>query len=266
MKNTGEKDNYSKVINHNQKAWDYQARSGCRWSTPVNTGEIEKARLGNPNIYLSPNLMIDQKDYLSMKEKKVLLLAGGGGQQSAILSAFGAQVFVFDLSNEQLKRDQETCQKFGLSCEIQQGDAADLSSFEDESFDFIINPVSNCFFPKLQQVWKECYRVLRSKGKIFYAFVNPISYIFDFEKANHGEYLVRYSLPYSDQDSLSDSEKKKFLANENALEFGHTLEQQIGELLRCGFMVESFREDNCPELYESAKYFCNFIAVSAVKI
>nr|WP_241218136.1 methyltransferase domain-containing protein [Bifidobacterium castoris] len=37
--------------------------------------------------------------------------------------------------------------------------------FEDESFDLIINPVSNCYIEQLRPVFRECFRVLNPAAR-----------------------------------------------------------------------------------------------------
>ena len=56
--------------------------------------------------------------------------------------------------------------------------------FEDDSFDFIFNPVSNCFIPEIQPVWEETFRVLRKGGTMAVGFTNPIEYCFDIKLAD----------------------------------------------------------------------------------
>ena len=38
--------------------------------------------------------------------------------------------------------------------------------FADETFDLIVNPVSNCYIKEVEPVFKECYRVLKRGGEL----------------------------------------------------------------------------------------------------
>lgn len=78
-----------------------------------------------------------------------------------VLAAAGAQVTSFDLSDEQLKKDLETCKENNLDVLIEQGNMQDLSRFADASFDLIFHPCCNVFIPDPLPVWRECFRVLK---------------------------------------------------------------------------------------------------------
>jgi SAM-dependent methyltransferase len=121
---------------------------------------------------------------------------------------------------------------------------ADLSMFEDKCFDLIINPVSNCFIPKLQPLWRETFRVLRHRGHLLCGFMNPAAYLFDYpEAATNGQLTVCNKLPYSDITSLSPDRLQEYLANRTPFEFSHTLNDQIGGQLAAGFIITGFYED-----------------------
>lgn len=83
---------------------------------------------------------------------------------------------------------------------------ADLSAFEDDFFDFIVHPVSNCFTPDVRPVWREAWRVLRPGGMLISGFHNPAQFCFDEDLVEKDILQVRYSLPYSDLTSLVEDE------------------------------------------------------------
>jgi len=256
-----------KIVDHNKKAWDLNVEMGIRWSTIISEEEIQKARKGTPRIIMTPTKAVPLEWMGDLKGKKVLALASGGGQQGPLLAAAGADVTVVDLSPKQLEQDQKAAKLYELNLVTIESKASDLSMLDDKSFDLIINPVSNCFFEKLEPVWDECQRVLKPGGKLIYGFNNPISYLFDYDLANFkDQFHLKYSQPYSDLESLSDTEKKKFLAAENPLEFGHSLDTQVGELLKRGFMMAGLYEDYW-DLEEEAlnKYFPQFITAYMIK-
>ena len=102
-----------------------------------------------------------------LKVIDILGLASGGGQQTPILAALGANVTSFDDSAKQLEKDKFVAERDNLEFRIEQGDAADLSRFADESFDLIFNPCSTCFMAELQPVWNECYRSFAKRRLAF---------------------------------------------------------------------------------------------------
>jgi hypothetical protein len=55
--------------------------------------------------------------------------------------------------------------------------------------------------------------------------------------------LDNYTLPYSDLESLTDVERRRYTDKGEPLEFSHTLEDQIGGQLEAGFVLTGFYED-----------------------
>jgi len=255
------------VLAYNKKAWNHAVESGDVWTKIIGEDRVAEARKGEPYIILSPSKPVPRSWLQPLEGKKVLGLAAGGGQQSALLAAAGADVTIADLSNKQLEQDQAAAEKYGLKVQTVCTPADNLSAFADESFDLIVNPLSNCFFPDLKPVWQECHRVLKKSGRIMFACMNPVSYLFDFEKANRGEFELKYSQPFSDVESFSEEEKKRFLRPENPVEHGHSLETQFGELMRTGFVMIDLYEDHWgPDFGQPIdKYFPVYINVLAEK-
>jgi SAM-dependent methyltransferase len=257
------------IIEYNSKAWDAEVEGGkSEWTQPVSTGEIEKARNGGFSIILTPVLPVPRDWFpADFKGFDVLGLASGGGQQMPILAALGANVTSFDNSRKQLEQDEFVAQRDGLTIKTEQGDAADLSRFNDESFDLIWHPCSNCFMPELQPVWNEAYRVLRKGGTLLSGFHNGFLFIFDRVKDEEEKILeVKYSLPYSDLTDLTEEERNSYIKKNEPLEFGHTLDQQIGGQIRAGFAITGFFEDYWSDEATTLNKYCpTFIATKADK-
>jgi hypothetical protein len=95
-------------------------------------------------------------------------------------------------------------------------------------------------------------------------FVNPLIYLFDNQLAERGVLQVKHALPYSDMDTLSEEERAPLTERGDPLEFGHTLEDQIGGQVVAGFAITGFYEDRHRTL-EIAKYSATYIATRAVK-
>jgi SAM-dependent methyltransferase len=140
--------------------------------------------------------------------------------------------------------------------------------FPDESFGLIVHPVSNVFVPDVRRVWTEAYRVLRPGGQLLSGFNNPVVYLFDQQALwKHGILQVRHKLPYSDLVSLSEEEKQRRIATGDPLEFGHTLEDQIGGQIDAGFVITGCYEDadRKEEKNPLAEYMPTFIVTRAVR-
>ena len=151
----------------------------------------------------------------------------------------------FDNSPAQLAKDEYVALRDGLDIAYEQGDMADLSRFDDESFDLIFHPVSNVFSEHILPVWQHCARILRPGGRLLSGFMNPDFYLFDHDDLDRGGPMqVRFSLPFADTEHLGDAEIKKRQAEGQALEFSHSLQTQIAGQLDAGLLLAGFYEDH----------------------
>jgi SAM-dependent methyltransferase len=252
------------VLQFNKDAWNKQVDGKNRWTIPVSPEVIRSAKAGKWQVVLTPCKPVPKDWFPRMEGNDVLCLASGGGQQAPIFAAAGANVTSFDNSPKQLEQDQFVAKRDGLKIRTIEGDMADLSVLADESFDFIFNPVSNCFIPELRPVWNETVRVLRSGGAMIVGFVNPVEFCFDGELAKKGIYHIKHSLPYSDLTSITEEERIHLYGIGEPIEFGHTLEEQVGGQLEAGFHLIGFFEDYWAE--EKIKdYMPSFMATRSLK-
>ena len=258
------------VVQYNRDSWNAQSKNGgSQWCKPVSAEEIEAARNGNWKVNLTtPNKSVPHDWFGSIKEKRILCLASGGGQQAPILAAAGAKVTSFDNSDEQLAKDRFVADRDSIELKTIQGNMSDLSVFADNYFDPIFHPVSNVFVENILPVWKECFRVLKWNGRLLSGFTNPTVFLFDYDEAEKtGQLKVKYSLPYSDLKDLEEEKKNSIIKQGIALEFGHTLEQQIGGQLNAGFIIlglyEDYWDDRSTPLH---KYMPSFMATLAIKM
>jgi SAM-dependent methyltransferase len=257
-------DNDLNVRDYNRKAWDTAAERGSEWTLPVGPDIIEAARRGEWEIILTPEKSVPREWFPDLSDTNLLCLAGGGGQQGPILAAAGAAVTVLDNSPEQLARDQLVARREELNMTLIEGDMRDLSHFADGTFDIVVHPCSNLFIPNVRPVWKEAYRVLKAGGVLMAGFLNPTSFIFDQDLLDRGVLEVRHTLPYSDLVSLPREELQRYLDDLQPLEFGHTLDDQIGGQIKAGFALVGFYEDKWRGT-KLAEYMPTFIATLAKK-
>jgi SAM-dependent methyltransferase len=252
------------IRDHNRRAWDREVERGNRWTQPVTPEAIARARQGQWQIVLTENAPIPADWLGDVGGRDVLCLASGGGQQGPILAAAGARVTVFDNSPRQLAQDRLVAERDGLSLITIEGDMRRLDALAAESFDLIVHPVSNPFVPGVRPVWQEAFRVLRPGGRLLAGFMNPVGYIFDLEASERGELVVRHTLPYSDLDSLTDTERQGLIDKGQALEWSHTLSDQIGGQLEAGLVITGFYEDITTEQL-IGRYMPVYIATRADK-
>ena len=64
--------------------------------------------------------------------------------------------------------------------------------FEDETFDLIFHPVSNCYVEKVEPVFAECYRVLKKGGAFLGGYDLGYNYLFD-----DAQERLAHPLPYN---------------------------------------------------------------------
>ena len=255
------------VRGHNRKAWDKNVQDRNRWTVPVAAAAVERARNGIFDLLLTPSKPVPLDWFPVLDGAPTLCLASGGGQQGPLLAAAGATVTVLDNSPMQLAQDTFVAERDSLSIRTVLGDMADLSAFQDDSFQLIVHPCSNCFVPNIGPVWRECFRVLRNGGALLSGICNPVRFIFEDSRHNNGVLNVEYTIPHSDIDHLHQSERQRLVDNMEVLEFGHTLEDQIGGQLSAGFHLTGFFEDryNGSEDDPISEYMDTFIATRAIK-
>jgi len=252
------------IREYNRNAWNEQVAKRNRWTVPVSREAIADARRGQWDVLLTPTRAVPREWFPPLTGLDVLGLASSGGQQVPILAAAGARVTAFDNSPRQLGQDRLVADRDGLDIRTVEGDMADLHAFQDESFDLVFHPCSNCFVPEVRPVWREAFRVLRPRGILLAGFVNPIAFLCDAERASRGEYVIRHRMPYSDRESLSVAEREQLERDAEPLSFGHSLADQIGGQLEAGFLLTALFEDTWEEVPLS-RHVPLYIATRAMK-
>jgi SAM-dependent methyltransferase len=255
------------ILAYNRFAWDRNVIKNNPWTVPVSPEAIQSARNGQWQILLTPSKPVPPDWFPELKGCQVLCLASGGGQQGPILAAAGAVVSVLDNSPSQLAQDRLVADREGLIITTVLGNMTDLSQFNEQTFDLIVNPVSNVFIQDVLPLWRESFRVLKPGGCLLSGFTNPLRYLFDLDAYENREFIVKYKIPYSDLTSLEPDLLEIFMQKEYPLEFGHTLNDQIGGQIAAGFLIAGFYEDRYPEIENDplSKYIDTFIASRGIK-
>ena len=225
--------NYTKL---NSEFIDKWANEGWEWGQPIDHETFEKAKNNDWSVVLTPTKPVPKEWFCEMKGAKVLGLASGGGQQMPIFSALGAKCTVLDYSEKQLQSEKEVAKRESYEINLVKADMTKPLPFEDEAFDLIFHPVSNCYIEDVVHVWKECYRILKKGGILLAGLDNGINFIFDDE-----EEKLMNKLPFN---PLKDKELyEKSLKNDWGIQFSHTIEEQIGGQLQAGFILTDIFED-----------------------
>ena len=155
-----------------------------------------------------------------------------------IFAALGAECTVLDYSEKQLESEKLVSEREGYDIRIVRADMTKRLPFEDEEFDLIFHPVSNCYVKEVKPIWKECYRVLKKGGSLLSGVDYYINYIVDLEEKE-----IVNALPF---DPLTNEAYRKMLEEEDdGMQFSHTLEEQLGGQLEAGFtLLELFEDTN----------------------
>ncbi len=255
------------ISTYNRHAWNREAKEQRPWSVPVDSATIERAKQGCWQVHLTPTPL--PAHWLGdVKGKKILCLASAGGQQAPVLAAAGADVTVFDLSEEQLEQDRRVALRDHLTLTTQQGDMRDLSQYADNHFDIVFHPISNLYVPDVNPVWREAHRVLKPQGVLMASFYNSVIFIGDRDPIYAEQGVIRpvHKMPYAEIETVSPEEKQRKIEAQEAFVFGHSLTDLIGGQTQAGFAIVDFYEDWQPNpRFVVDHYLPTFIATKAIK-
>jgi ubiquinone/menaquinone biosynthesis C-methylase UbiE len=248
-----------KYTDVNAKTIDRWISEGWEWGISITHEEYIKAKNGEWNVLLTPTKNVPKNWFPELKNKKLLGLASGGGQQMPIFSALGACCTVLDYSDKQIESEKIVAEREKYEIEIIKAYMTKKLPFDNENFDIIFHPVSNCYTENVYHIWNECFRVLKSGGILMAGMDNGLNFLFDDDTKS---LTVTNKLPYN---PLRNKEQLKQLEkNDNGIQFSHTLEEQIGGQLKAGFILKDLFEDynNYGLLRE---YVPTYIATLAMK-
>ena len=242
----------------NAKTIDRWIEEGWEWGKPVSHEVYVAATQGIWDVKLTPTKMVPHEWFGDLKGKKVLGLASGGGQQMPIFTALGAECTVMDYSSKQVETERMVAEREGYEIIAIRGDMTKHLPFEDETFDLIFHPVSNCYVKEVRPIWKECFRVLKPGGYLIAGVDHYINYIVDEEERE-----IVNSLPL---DPVNNEEQRKQLEREDAgMQFSHSLEEQIAGQLEAGFTLLDLYEDTNGEGRLHELNIPTFLAMRSVK-
>ena len=237
---------------------DRWVEEGWEWGTPISHEEYIAARAGKWDVLLTPTKFVPHAWFGDLKGKRVLGLASGGGQQMPVFAALGADCTVLDYSERQLASERMVAQREGYEISIIRADMTKRLPFEDDSFDLIFHPVSNCYVEEVCPIFRECFRVLKSGGILLSGLDNGINYI-----TGEDEITIVNTLPFN---PLKNPEHRKLLEDTDCgMQFSHTIEEQIGGQLKAGFILTDLYGDTNGEGYLHEHNIETFIATRAVK-
>ena len=148
----------------NRKTIDRWVDDGWEWGKPISREVYAAAKNGQWDVKLTPVKFVPHDWFGDLKDRRVLGLAAGGGQQMPIFAALGAKCTVLDYSEKQLESERMVAQRESYDITIVCADMTKRLPFDDNSFDLIFHPVSNCYVYAVLPIWRECVRVLKPGG------------------------------------------------------------------------------------------------------
>lgn len=220
----------------NKDTIDRWVEEGWEWGKPISHEEYLNAKKGIWKVLLTPTKPVPHEWLANVSGKKILGLASGGGQQMPIFNALGANCSVLDNSLKQIDSEIEVAEREGYKIEAVVSDMTKTFPYEDETFDLVFHPISNCYIEDVFHVFKETYRVLKKGGLFLAGLGNEINYIVD-----NDEIRIVWKMPFN---PLLDKKAKDFLVKEDCgMQFSHNMTEQIGGQLKAGFTLLDLYED-----------------------
>ncbi len=242
----------------NAKTVDRWVSEGWEWGKPISHEEFAAAAKGEWKVLLTPTKPVPQEWFGDLKGKKLFGLASGGGQQMPIFTALGAECTVLDYSEKQIESENLVAAREGYSIQAIRGDMTKPLPFEDESFDIIFHPVSDCYIEEVTPVFQECWRILKKGGILLCGFDNGINYLVDDD-----EKCIVNHMPFN---PLENEEQMRQLQDSDCgIQFSHSLEELVGGQLKAGFTLTDLYEDTNGEGRLHELNVMTFLATRAVK-
>lgn len=220
------------IYHQNRAAWNSLVESGSRFAKVATDDECRQ-----------PLATLDTRGWLplSVQGLDVLCLASGGGWQSVLYACAGARVTVVDLSSAMLRQDLQQATLRNLKIRALEASMDHLADLGNESFDIVHQPVSTCYVPDINAVYREVARVLRDHGLYISQHKQPTSLQITGRDARN-QYVVGTGYYQPGPLPRVPPQGDKSYREPGAIEFLHRWEDLVGGLCRAGMVLEDLRE------------------------
>jgi SAM-dependent methyltransferase len=222
-------DGAARARRHNQQAWNELVQRNQRFTRPARDAD-----------FLDPLAKVDELGWLggSIRGWKLLCLAAGGGKHGPLCAAAGADVTIVDLSPAMLEIDRRVARERNLRLRTVETSMENLSMFRRGEFDAVIHPVSTCYVPSLELVYREVARVARMKAIYISQHKQPASLQAEMTPSSRGYQVVEtcYRLGPLPPTEVSPIRER------GTLEYVHRWEEIVGTMCRAGFVIEDLVE------------------------
>ncbi|MBM7579701.1 class I SAM-dependent methyltransferase [Jeotgalibacillus terrae] len=222
----------------NKLAWEHRAYEfWCKKDgTPENKA---KEIMKNPEAALKKH-----KPYFDRIEgMKIANICGSNGRKAVPLSILGADVTVFDLSEENRRYALELAHHAGVTIQYITGDIydIDLKTYKD-SFDLLyLEGGILHYFDDIDQLMTILFSMLKRGGRMILSDYHPVKRCIDEDLRYHPVYfeqsLCKGDIAY--KQFFDKSEQQGF--PDVSLKF-HTLSEIINSVVKTGFTLDRFDE------------------------
>ena len=224
----------------NKKAWEYRAYEfwNIRDGAP-----LDKANkiLKNPKGCLKKH-----KEYFNdIEDKKIANLCGSNGRKAVPLALLGAEVTVFDISEENKKYAMELAKCANTSIDYIVGDIYDIDLNKYGNYFDILYLEGGIlhYFNDIDKLMMLLYSLLKGGGRMILSDFHPLKKLIDKDGKAHG--MVNY---FNKELQNGDVAYKEFFSEEEQKDFHnvsirlYTLSEIINSVIKSGFILKSFEE------------------------
>jgi SAM-dependent methyltransferase len=222
-------DSHTPSHEHNRRAWDKMVRDKQRFTRPA-----------PDESFVDPLGKVDSIGWLggNIKGRKLLCLGAGGGKHAALYAAAGADVTVVDISPAQLELDRQVAAERKLELKTVAASMDHMPMFSAGEFAIVIHPVSTCYVPRIEPVYREVARITQPGGLYISQHKSPTSLQAGVRTSANGYELTE---PYYRSGPLPVVVGSPH-REEGTLEFLHRWEELLGLMCRAGFVIEDLVE------------------------
>ncbi|KAB8134698.1 class I SAM-dependent methyltransferase [Gracilibacillus oryzae] len=234
----------NKQSKQNKKAWEYRAYEF--WNRRDGTPETKaKQILENPAAHLKKH----KKYFENITGMRIANLCGSNGRKAVPLALLGANVTVFDISEQNKRYAVELAHNANITIDYIVTDIYDIDLYKyGNSFDmlFLEGGILH-YFEDLQKLISILHTLLKEDGEMILSDFHPLRRCLVNERYDEVKYEV---LPNYFNEELQNADiayKQYFRENERA-DFPpvsirlHTLSDIINAVISAGFLLKKFEE------------------------
>jgi ubiquinone/menaquinone biosynthesis C-methylase UbiE len=220
--------------NENAGVWTFLARRGF---------DIYRDYLNTPAFF---SILPDVNNYYGLD------IGCGEGYNTRMLANRGAKVEGIDISEIFIEKAKEAEKENPLGINYQVASATNLP-FSESSFDFATAFMSLMDIPETEQVIREAFRVLKSKGFLQFSISHPCFFTphrKNLRDAKRKTYAIEVGEYFKNLNGIIDEwifsatpfELKRKLPKFKAPIFTRTISQWLNALIDTGFVIEKINE------------------------